>query len=79
MFINQSRERSIGCVETWHANADEVDAIDYNLDFERPQELFDGSIPYRFSDHDPVIATINLAGKRGKCKVQKQKKCKADR
>jgi hypothetical protein len=54
-------------VDTWHANSDEVDAIDYNLDFGRSASLFDGSIPYRYSDHDPLIATLNLKTLPGQC------------
>ena len=44
----------------WHANADEADALDYNLDFGRNPGLFDGGDPYRASDHDPVVVGLNL-------------------
>lgn len=44
----------------WHINADEPDALDYNLDFGRDSELFDGSIPFRTSDHDPLIIGLEL-------------------
>ena len=47
--------------ETWHVNADEVDGLDYNLDFGRSSTLYNGSIPYRYSDHDPLISTLGLA------------------
>jgi hypothetical protein len=40
----------------WNINADEADAIDYNLDFGRASDLFNGDTPARNSDHDPVIA-----------------------
>ena len=49
-------------VAEWHINADEADAIDYNLDFGRNPDFFDGSIPYRASDHDPIIVGLNLVG-----------------
>ncbi len=42
-------------VDEWHINADEADAIDYNLDFGRDPALFNGDTPARNSDHDPVI------------------------
>lgn len=48
-------------VTEWHVNADEPDALDYNLDFGRDPSLFDGTIPYRNSDHDPLIVGLNLA------------------
>ena len=41
--------------EVWHVNADEPDANDYNTDFGRDTSIFDGSVPFRFSDHDPLI------------------------
>ncbi|MCA8906646.1 MAG: ExeM/NucH family extracellular endonuclease, partial [Rhodospirillaceae bacterium] len=44
----------------WHINADEADAIDYNLDFGRDPALFDGDTPARTSDHDPVIVGFDL-------------------
>ncbi|MEL6469495.1 MAG: ExeM/NucH family extracellular endonuclease [Cyanobacteria bacterium J06623_4] len=45
----------------WHVNADEADALDYNLDFGRNPDLFDGSNPFRNSDHDPLIIGLDLA------------------
>ncbi len=47
-------------ITEWHINADEADAIDYNLDFGRPGDIFDGTVPFRASDHDPVIVGLNL-------------------
>ena len=46
--------------EEWHINADEADAIDYNLDFGRNPNIFDGGIEFRVSDHDPMIIGLNL-------------------
>ncbi len=49
-------------VETmeWHINADEPALLDYNLEFGRDPALFDASIPYRASDHDPVVIGLDL-------------------
>lgn len=44
----------------WHINADESPAFDYNLEFGRDAALFDGSTPYRASDHDPIIIGLEL-------------------
>ncbi|MEL6351256.1 MAG: ExeM/NucH family extracellular endonuclease [Cyanobacteria bacterium J06627_28] len=44
----------------WHVNADEPDALDYNLDFGRNPNLFDGTVPFRNSDHDPLIIGLDL-------------------
>ncbi|MCD1617520.1 ExeM/NucH family extracellular endonuclease [Salipiger marinus] len=45
----------------WHINADEADALDYNTDFSRDPDIFDGSVPTRASDHDPVVVGIDLS------------------
>ena len=48
-----------GVVE-WHVNADEPPLLDYNLEFDRDPTLFDGTTPYRSSDHDPLIIGLDL-------------------
>jgi predicted extracellular nuclease/2',3'-cyclic-nucleotide 2'-phosphodiesterase (5'-nucleotidase family) len=45
----------------WHINADEADGLDYNLDFGRDPAIFDGSVPSRTSDHDPVVIGLALS------------------
>jgi predicted extracellular nuclease len=45
----------------WHINADEAPAHDYNLEHGRNPAIFDGTTPYRASDHDPVIIGLNLS------------------
>ncbi len=45
-------------VHEWHVNSPEPDAIDYNLDFGRPASIFDGMVPWRYSDHDPVVVNL---------------------
>ncbi|MBA5637151.1 ExeM/NucH family extracellular endonuclease [Duganella sp. LX20W] len=42
----------------WHINADEPSVIDYNLDGKQ-QDLYTAQ-PYRASDHDPVVISLNL-------------------
>jgi len=44
----------------WHINADEPPLLDYNLEFDRDPNLFDGTTPYRSSDHDPLIIGLDL-------------------
>lgn len=51
-------------VDEWHANADEADGLDYNLDFGRNPTLFDGGNAFRASDHDPVIVGLRLSANR---------------
>jgi predicted extracellular nuclease len=51
--------KSTGATE-WHINADEADAIDYNLEFGRPSNIFDASTAARNSDHDPLILGFNF-------------------
>jgi predicted extracellular nuclease len=51
----------------WHIDADESLQHDYNLEFRKPAcatcapDPYDGTLPYRASDHDPVLIGLNLA------------------
>lgn len=45
----------------WHLNADEPTVIDYNTE-SKPQDLYN-ALPYRASDHDPVVVSLNLQPK----------------
>jgi len=49
-----------GAIE-WHINADESAAFDYNLERGRDPSLFDADMPYRSSDHDPLIIGLDLS------------------
>ena len=44
----------------WHISADEAPIHDYNLEHGRDPAIFDGTTPYRASDHDPVIIGLDL-------------------
>ena len=58
MLSTASLGRQVLGVTEWHTNADEPTVIDYNTEF-KPQDLYAPS-PYRASDHDPVVASLNL-------------------
>lgn len=59
-MANASLNAQVTGTTEWHINADEPDAIDYNLDFGRDASLFDGQTPFRTSDHDPIIVGLTL-------------------
>ncbi|MDA9530548.1 ExeM/NucH family extracellular endonuclease [Bradyrhizobium sp. CCBAU 25338] len=59
-FANASLGAQVSGVTTWHINADEADALDYNTDYGRDTSIFDGDSSIRVSDHDPVIVGLNL-------------------
>lgn len=59
-LANGSLAAQVTGAAEWHINADEPDILDYNLDFGRSASFFDGSIPFRSSDHDPVLIGSNL-------------------
>ncbi|WP_041797936.1 ExeM/NucH family extracellular endonuclease [Rhodopseudomonas palustris] len=59
-FANDSMGSQVTGVTTWHINADEADALDYNTDYGRDTAIFDGTEPVRVSDHDPVIIGLDL-------------------
>ncbi len=63
VLVDRWLARRIVQVTEWHINADEPDALDYNLDFGRNPALFDGTIPQRSSDHDPLIVDFALRGR----------------
>ena len=46
-------------------NADEADLIDYDTGFGRDPGYFNPAIPYRASDHDPVITGLELDSVNG--------------
>ena len=48
----------VGATE-WHINADEADALDYNLDFDRDPSLYTPDAT-RYSDHDPILVAFEL-------------------
>ncbi|MFA3919529.1 ExeM/NucH family extracellular endonuclease [Ruegeria hyattellae] len=60
VLANDALAASVTGVTEWHINADEADALDYNLDFGRDPTLFDGDSPARNSDHDPVIVSFEF-------------------
>ena len=47
-------------IEEWHINADEADALDYNLDFDKDARYFNANSTARESDHDPVVIGLAL-------------------
>jgi len=59
-LANQALLPQVTGATEWHINADEPDAFDYNLDFGRDPDLFNGQEPFRTSDHDPVIIGLDL-------------------
>ena len=61
-FASSSLTAQVTGIAEWHLNADEADAIDYNLDFGRDPSWFDASVPFRASDHDPLIVGLQLGG-----------------
>lgn len=63
-LANESLKMQIVGVTEWHINADEPRVLDYNEEFKTPEQVVNWytAEPFRASDHDPVIVTINLSG-----------------
>ncbi len=59
-FASQSLVGQVTGVVDWHINTDEAPVQDYNLEFGRDPGIFDGTTPYRASDHDPVVVGLDL-------------------
>ena len=60
-LASSSLSPQVAGVTEWHNNADEPDAIDYNIESGTGQDPYQAG-PYRASDHDPVVVSLNLAG-----------------
>ena len=60
-FASNALDAQVTGITEWHVNADEADALDYNLDFDRDPNIFDPNVPVRVSDHDPLLVGIDLA------------------
>ena len=57
-LASASLSPQVAGVTEWNVNADEPVVIDYNTDG-KPQDLYSAG-PYRASDHDPVVISLNL-------------------
>ncbi|GHA86197.1 ExeM/NucH family extracellular endonuclease [Modicisalibacter luteus] len=63
-LASESLNEQVTGTTTWHINADEATALDYNLWRENnaeAREALYAPTPYRSSDHDPVIVGLNPA------------------
>ena len=60
ILVNRWLLNKVTGAATWNINADEPDAIDYNLDFGRDPAIFASDTPYRFSDHDALVVGMDL-------------------
>ncbi|MFC5462382.1 ExeM/NucH family extracellular endonuclease [Massilia niabensis] len=58
-LASASLSPQVAGVTEWHANADEPEAIDYNLG-DTAQDPY-ANDAFRASDHDPVVVSLNLA------------------
>ena len=58
---NSSLTPQVTGVTEWHVNADEPDVFDYDMSFKPPaQDALYEPLPYRASDHDPLIVGLDL-------------------
>jgi len=60
ILANEDLSGQVTGITHWHINADEADALDYNLDFGRDPSIFDETTPLRVSDHDPLLIGLDL-------------------
>jgi uncharacterized protein len=62
ILVNEEMEKDINKAGVWHINEDEADALDYQIRFGRPASYFDGTVPYRSSDHSPILVGLKVGG-----------------
>jgi VCBS repeat-containing protein len=60
-FASAAIQEAVTGAAAWEINAVEPDALDYNLDFGRDPDIFDGSVPFRSSDHDPLLVGLDFS------------------
>lgn len=60
LLLSDSLTDKLSGAAVWHINADEADALDYNLDYGRDSGYFNASTGYRTSDHDPLLAGLTF-------------------
>ncbi len=60
-LASASLSQQVAGAVLWNINADEPEVLDYNLDGRNAaaQALYN-ALPYRASDHDPVVISLNL-------------------
>jgi len=59
-LASSALDPQVAGVTEWHNNADEPDAIDYNLNDTADDPYVNNA--FRASDHDPVVVSLNLTG-----------------
>lgn len=59
-LASSALDAQVAGVTEWHNNADEPEAIDYNIGDTADDPYVNNA--YRASDHDPVVVSLNLAG-----------------
>lgn len=60
ILLNDALFTKLNEAAVWHINADEADALDYNLDFDRDSNYFDETTATRNSDHDPLYVGLEM-------------------
>ena len=58
-LANSGLTQQVAGITQWPINADEPAVIDFDQDF-NPAGYFDGSTPFRASDHDPILVGLTL-------------------
>ena len=61
-LANESALEKVIDVTEWHINADEPISFDYNTNFKSESQILNyyAANPYRMSDHDPIIISLQL-------------------
>jgi predicted extracellular nuclease len=61
-LANSSLNTKVIATRIWHINADEPRVLDYNLEYQSPEQQAEyyAADAYRASDHDPVLVAIQL-------------------
>ncbi len=59
-LYNDELFRKVKAFESLNFNSVASDALDYHLYPTREPTWFDGSVPYRYGDHDPLVTEVKF-------------------
>jgi 5'-nucleotidase len=62
VVANAAAERMVTGVDIWNINAEEAVAYEYSRYNANETMLFDGTQPFKASDHNPEVVGLNLSG-----------------
>ena len=55
-----TRRIAVNDAKIWHVNVDEPKILGYSTQYGKDPNIFDGTIPYAYGDHDPIVLSLSF-------------------